>query len=77
MTPIENTENRYGTVAILFHWSMALLVIGLAALGLYMVTLPDVGFNTNKEEFYRAGPVLHLLLRYTSTDYANGADSGV
>jgi cytochrome b561 len=48
MTPIENTEVRYGAVAILFHWSMALLVIGLAALGLYMVTLPDVGFNTNK-----------------------------
>jgi cytochrome b561 len=48
MTPIDNTEDRYGAVAILFHWSMALLVIGLAALGLYMVTLPDVGFNTNK-----------------------------
>jgi cytochrome b561 len=48
MTPIENTEARYGAVAILFHWSMALLVIGLAALGLYMVTLPDVGFDTNK-----------------------------
>jgi len=48
MTPIENTEDRYGAIAILFHWSMALLVIGLAALGLYMVTLPDVGFNTKK-----------------------------
>jgi cytochrome b561 len=48
MTPIKNIEDRYGAVAILFHWSMALLVIGLAALGLYMVTLPDVGFNTNK-----------------------------
>jgi cytochrome b561 len=48
MTPIENKEDRYGTVALLFHWSMALLVIGLAALGLYMVTLPDVGFNTTK-----------------------------
>jgi hypothetical protein len=46
MTPIKNTEDRYGAIAILFHWSMALLVIGLAALGLYMVTLPDVGFNT-------------------------------
>jgi cytochrome b561 len=48
MTPLENTEDRYGAIAILFHWSMALLVIGLAALGLYMVTLPDVGFNTQK-----------------------------
>jgi cytochrome b561 len=48
MTPFENEEDRYGAVALLFHWSMALLVIGLAALGLYMVTLPDVGFNTTK-----------------------------
>lgn len=48
--PIENTEDRYGAIAILLHWSMAILVIGLAALGLYMVTLPDVGFNTTKIE---------------------------
>jgi cytochrome b561 len=48
MTSIKNTEGHYGIVAILFHWSMALLVVGLAALGLYMVTLPDVGFNTEK-----------------------------
>ena len=43
-----NTEDHYGAIAIVFHWSMALIVIGLAALGLYMVTLPDVGFNTKK-----------------------------
>lgn len=48
MPPIENTKDRYGLIAILFHWTMALLVIGLAALGLYMVTLPDVGFDTKK-----------------------------
>jgi len=48
MLPIENTEDRYGAVAIVLHWSMALLIIGLAVLGLYMVTLPDVGFSTTK-----------------------------
>jgi cytochrome b561 len=48
MTPIENTEDHFGAIAILFHWLMALIVIGLAGLGLYMVTLPDVGFNTKK-----------------------------
>jgi cytochrome b561 len=48
MTPLENREDRYGAIAILFHWSIALLVIGQAVLGLYMVTLPDVGFNTKK-----------------------------
>lgn len=48
MTPIQNTEDRFGAVAMLLHWSMAVLIIGLAALGLYMVTLPDVGFDTKK-----------------------------
>jgi cytochrome b561 len=48
MTSIENTEDRYGAVAILLHWLMAFLVIGLLVLGIYMVTLPDAGFNTKK-----------------------------
>ncbi len=48
MTPIENTEDRYGAIAIVLHWSMALLMIGLVALGLYMAALPDAGFNTKK-----------------------------
>lgn len=43
-----NTEDHYGAIAILFHWSMALIVVGLAVLGLYMVTLPDAGFDTKK-----------------------------
>lgn len=48
MTPIGNTEDRYGAIAIVLHWTMALLVIGLTVLGLYMVTLPDAGFDTTK-----------------------------
>jgi cytochrome b561 len=31
MTPIENSEDRYGVVSVLLHWSMAFVVIGLAA----------------------------------------------
>jgi cytochrome b561 len=30
MTSIGNTEDHFGAVAILLHWSMALLIIGLA-----------------------------------------------
>jgi cytochrome b561 len=45
---IENTENRYGAVGLLFHWSMGILIMALAGLGLYMVTLPDAGFNLKK-----------------------------
>jgi cytochrome b561 len=48
MTRVENTEHRYGAVAVLLHWSMAILIIALAGLGLYMVRLPDVGFDTKK-----------------------------
>jgi cytochrome b561 len=48
MAPIDNTEERYGVVGIALHWSMAVLLIALTALGLYMVALPDVGFDTRK-----------------------------
>jgi cytochrome b561 len=48
MTQIENTEHRFGAAAVLLHWSMAILVIALAGLGLYMARLPDVGFDTKK-----------------------------
>jgi len=37
---IKNTENHYGAMAILLHWGMALLIIGLLGEGLYMVNLP-------------------------------------
>jgi len=36
----KNSEDRYGMIAITFHWVMALLIISLLALGLYMVDLP-------------------------------------
>jgi cytochrome b561 len=48
MASIGNPEDHFGMAVILLHWSMAFLIVGLAALGLYMVTLPDVGFNTRK-----------------------------
>jgi cytochrome b561 len=48
MAPLENTENRYGPVAVALHWVMAVLLVVLVILGLYMVRLPDVGFDTKK-----------------------------
>lgn len=36
---IRNTQSHYGLVAVLLHWIMALLVIGLFAVGLYMTDL--------------------------------------
>jgi cytochrome b561 len=48
MIPLANTEQRYGVVAVVLHWGMALLLIALVALGLYMASLPDAGFDTRK-----------------------------
>jgi cytochrome b561 len=48
MARLANTDQRYGAVAMALHWIMAALIIALVALGLYMVTLPDVGFDTKK-----------------------------
>jgi len=45
---LRNTEARYGSVAVTLHWLMALLLVTLLALGLYMVSLPDAGFDTTK-----------------------------
>src|SRR5215471_767926 len=48
MSQFQNSERRYGVVAMLLHWLMALLLTALVALGLYMTRLPDVGFDTWK-----------------------------
>jgi cytochrome b561 len=37
---LKNTIQQYGVIAQLFHWTMAILLIGLLAMGLYMVGLP-------------------------------------
>jgi cytochrome b561 len=37
---LKNTDDNYGLIAIILHWIMAILMIGLLALGLYMVRLP-------------------------------------
>lgn len=48
MNLLDNTSERYGTVAVTFHWLVAILVVGLLAVGLYMVSLPDAGFDKTK-----------------------------
>ena len=48
MTAWANTPQRYGMVAIVLHWAMAVLLIVLTVLGLYMVRLPDAGYDTEK-----------------------------
>ncbi|WP_319772041.1 cytochrome b [Breoghania sp.] len=38
---LRNSKSGYGLIAILFHWSMALLMFGVFGLGLYMHELPQ------------------------------------
>lgn len=45
---LRNTRLGYGLVAILFHWSMAGLMITLLAMGLYMSSLPPTDPGTFK-----------------------------
>lgn len=45
---VTNSEQQYGATAILVHWLMAGLIVVLLGLGLYMVHLPDVGFDSKK-----------------------------
>lgn len=35
----KNTTERYGVIAIFFHWVMAILILGLLCIGIYMVRL--------------------------------------
>ncbi len=37
---LRNTSTGYGRIAIAFHWTMAVLIIGMLGLGLYMHQLP-------------------------------------
>lgn len=37
---LKNSHKHFGVIAILLHWIMAVLIIGLLAVGLYMVSLP-------------------------------------
>ena len=48
-----NSERRYGWVAVTLHWGVALMVVGLFALGLWMTSL---GYY---DPWYRKGPDLH------------------
>lgn len=43
---IRNSPTGYGLIAIAFHWSMALLIVGMLALGLYMTSLPPTAPET-------------------------------
>lgn len=50
---LTNTSNRYGLIAIVLHWLMALGVTGMFGLGLYMVEL------TYYDDWYHGSLAFH------------------
>jgi cytochrome b561 len=63
--PLENTDRRYGAIAMTLHWVMAAIIVGLVAVGLYMARLPDVGFDKTKITliiYHKAFGILVLAL---------------
>jgi cytochrome b561 len=57
--PIKNTPHQYGLISILLHWLVALTLVGLFALGLWMVEL------TYYDEWYKRAPDLHKSVGIT------------
>lgn len=53
---LRNTASRFGAVAILLHWLVAIAVFGLFGLGFWMVDL------TYYDDWYRTGPDIHRSL---------------
>lgn len=51
--PAKNTSNRYGWVSVGIHWLMAMLVIGMFALGIWMRQL------SYYDPWYQDGPAIH------------------
>lgn len=61
---LTNTSTRYGWVIIFLHWLMAILIIGMLALGLYMVGLPN---NLQKLKLYGWHKEFGLLVLMLAT----------
>jgi len=53
---LRNSSTSYGLVAILLHWSMAVLIFGMLALGLWMVEL------NYYDSWYHDAPYIHKAI---------------
>lgn len=60
--PLKNTQNRFGVVAMLFHWVMAIIIIVMIGLGLYMVNLPVSLQKFKYYSWHKEWGVLVLML---------------
>ena len=58
----KNTNIRYGAIAVLFHWIMAAIVIGMLCLGLFMVRLPVSLEKLSLYGWHKSFGILVLML---------------
>jgi cytochrome b561 len=61
-----NTQDKYGLIAILLHWGIAILIVGLFALGTYMVDLDYTHpWYTRAPDLHRSfGVIVAVLMLY-------------
>ncbi len=59
---LTNTQNRYGSINILLHWVMAILIIGMLALGIYMTGLPNNALKLKLFGWHKEFGILVLML---------------
>ena len=59
---IKNTEEHFGLISIVFHWVMALLLIGMVILGLYMTGVPISAQKLKLYRWHKEFGILILML---------------
>jgi len=59
---IKNTTNDYGVIAKLFHWSMALMMMGLLLAGVYMVGLENSPFKFQVYGLHKSFGIIVLAM---------------
>ncbi len=59
---VRNTPHRFGSVAILLHWLMAILIVIMLALGLYMTRIPLSTFKLKLYGWHKELGVVILML---------------
>lgn len=60
---LKNTNDSYGTIAKILHWSISILIITLLCVGFYIASLPDASTEkTNILGMHKATGILVLML---------------
>lgn len=59
---LKNTAEKYGGVAKAFHWSMALIMMGLLLIGLYMVELDRTPFKFELYGWHKSFGIVILAM---------------